>query len=84
MPLPWLPILSHIEPRALRHKAAVDRLMTKATVHHAWHLVNDLLHPPQHWLTSRMPQWSDMEPVDIISQWCDDWSLASVVNCDLF
>ena len=34
-------------------------------------------------LTSRVPRWSDMEPVDIISQWCDDWSSASVVNCDL-
>ena len=30
-----------------------------------------------------MPLWSDMQPLDITSQWCDDWSSASVVNCDL-
>jgi len=48
------------------------------------YLSNDLLHPPQHWLTSCTPLWSDdMQPLDITSQWCDDWSLASVVNCDL-
>ena len=47
-PLPWLPDLSHIESPALRCKAAVDRLVAKATVHHAWPLNSDLLHPPQH------------------------------------
>ena len=30
-----------------------------------------------------MPLWSDMEPVDITSQWQDDSSLASVANRDL-
>jgi len=29
-----------------------------------------------------MPLWFDMEPVYIISQWCDDWSSAAVVICD--
>jgi len=67
--------------RALRCKAAVDGLVVKVTVQ--WPLNNDLLHPPQHWLTSHMPLWSDTERVDIISQWHDDWSSASVVNCDL-
>ena len=32
-PSPWLPVLSHIEPPALRGKAAVDELVAKATVH---------------------------------------------------
>jgi len=51
-PLPWLPVLSHIEPAALRRKAAVDGLVAKATARHAWPLNNDLIHPPQHQLTS--------------------------------
>jgi len=75
--------LSCIEPSSLRHKAAVDRLVAKATVHYAWPLNNDLLHPSQHWLTLRKPLRSDLKPVDIISQWRDDWSSASVVICDL-
>jgi len=83
MPLPWLPVLSYIEPPALRCKPAVNRLVAKATVQHARPLNNDLIHPPQHRLTLRTPLWFDMEPVDIISQWHDDWSSASVVNCDL-
>jgi len=66
-PLPWLPVLNHTEPPALRCKAAVDGLVAKATVHHAWLLSNDLLHPLQHQLTLHMPLWSDMEPHDIIS-----------------
>jgi len=82
-PFTWLHVLSHIEPSALRHKAAVDGLVAKATVQHARPLNNDLLHPPQHRLTSCTPLWSDMEPVDVISQWSDDWSSAPVVNCDL-
>jgi len=38
---------------------------------------------PQHWLTLHTPLWFDMEPVNVISQWHDDWTSASVVNCDL-
>jgi len=76
-------VLSHIEPPALRRKAAVDGLVAKSTVYRAWRPNNDLLHPPQHRLTLHTPLWSDMEPVVIISQWHHDWSSASVVNCDL-
>ena len=43
---------------SLRPEAAVDRLVAKATVQHAWSLNNDLLHPPQHRLTLCMPLWS--------------------------
>ena len=82
-PLPWLPVLNHTEPPVLRCKAAVDGLVATATVHHSWLLSNDLLHPLQHQLTSHMPLWSDMEPVDIISEWRNDWSSVSVVNGDL-
>jgi len=38
--LPWLPVLSHTEPPAFRHKAAVDGLVAKATVHHTTTLAN--------------------------------------------
>jgi len=34
MRLPCLPVLSHIEPPVLRHRAAVDRRVAKATAHH--------------------------------------------------
>jgi len=66
-PLPWLPVLSHIEPPASRRKAAVDRLVAKATVYHAWRLNNDLLHPPQHRPTPLpwLPVLSHIEPLSL-------------------
>ena len=36
------------------------------------------IHPPR--LASRRPIWSDMTPVDTVTQWREDWSSASVVN----
>ena len=89
--LKWVNILSnffhrgmvswHIEPPALRCKA-VDGLVARATVYHAWPLNNGLLHPSQHWLTLRMPLvWHGASGHHF--KWHDDWSLASVVNCDL-
>ena len=31
-------------------------------------------------LTTRKPLWSDTSPVDVTSQWHDDWKSASVVT----
>jgi len=31
-PLPWLPVLSNIEPPPLRHRATVDKLIEKGTL----------------------------------------------------
>jgi len=35
-PLPWLPVLSNIEPPALRRKAATDKLVEKIVKHDSW------------------------------------------------
>jgi len=35
-PLPWLPVLSNIEPPALRRKAATDKLVEKIFKHDSW------------------------------------------------
>jgi len=35
-PLPWLPVLSNIEPPALRRKAATDKLVEKIIKHDSW------------------------------------------------
>ena len=35
-PLPWLPVLSNIEPPALRRKAATDKLVEKNRQHDSW------------------------------------------------
>ena len=82
-PLPWLPVLSNIEPPPLRRKAAVDKLISKATDNTNWGLHNDITHPPRHRLTSRHPLWSDMKPIDTHDQWQEDWQTASVVNNQL-
>ena len=34
--LPWLPVLSNIEPPALRKKAATDKLVQKIVKHDSW------------------------------------------------
>jgi len=54
-PLPWLPVLSNIEPPALRRKAATDKLVEKIIKHDSWPVQPDILNPPLLRLTSRKP-----------------------------
>ena len=42
-PLPWLPVLSDIEPPALRRKAATDKLVKKIVKHESWPIQPDIL-----------------------------------------
>ena len=67
-PLPWLPVLSNIEPPALRRKAATDKLVEKIVKHQSWTIQPDILSPPLLRLTSRKPLWLDLQPVDIKSR----------------
>ena len=79
-PLPWLPVLANIEPPALRRKAAVDKLLTKAATHEEWGLHGDVLNPPAYRLSSRHPLWLNMQPLDITTRWREEWESALVVN----
>jgi len=45
-PLPWLPVLSNIEPPALRRKAATDKLVDKIVKHDSWPIQPDIVNPP--------------------------------------
>jgi len=45
-PLPWLPVLSNIEPPALRRKAVTDKLVVKIVKHDRWPIQPDILSPP--------------------------------------
>jgi len=54
-PLPWLPVLSNIEPPALRRKVATDNLVEKIVKHDSWPIQPDILNPPLLRLTSRKP-----------------------------
>ena len=82
-PLPWLPVLSNIEPPALRRKAATDKLVEKIVKHDSWPIQPDILNPPLLRLTSRKPLWLDLQPVDIKSRWRHNWKSAQVVNSHL-
>jgi len=66
-PLPWLPVLSNIEPPALRRKAATEKLVQKIVKHDSWPIQPDIFNPPLLRLTSRKPLWLDLQPVDIKS-----------------
>ena len=44
-PFPWLPVLSNIEPPALRRKAATDKLVEKIVKHDSWPIQPDILNP---------------------------------------
>ena len=81
--LPWLPVLSNIEPPALRRKAATDKLVEKIVKHDSWPIQPDILSPPLLRLTSRKPLWLDLQPVDIKSRWMHNWKSAQVVNSHL-
>ena len=82
-PLPWLPVLSNIEPPVLRRKAATDKLVEKIVKHDSWAIQPDILSPPLLRLTSRKPLWLDLQPVDINSRWRHNWKSAQVVNSHL-
>jgi len=82
-PLPWLPVLSNIEPPALRRKAAIDELVEKIVKHDSWPIQPDILNPSLLRLTSRKPLWLDLQPVDIKSRWRHNWKSAQVVNSHL-
>ena len=82
-PLPWLLVLSNIEPPALRRNAATDKLVEKIVKHDSWPIQPDILCPPLLRLTSRKPLWLDLQPVDIKSRWRHNWKSAQVVNSHL-
>jgi len=82
-PLPWLPVLSNIEPLALQRKAATDKLVEKIVKHDSWPIQPDILSSPLLRLTSRKPLWLDLQPLDIKSQWRHNWKSAQVVNSHL-
>ena len=60
-PLPWLPVLSSIEPPALRGRAAADKLVEKIVKHDSWPIPPDILNPPLLRLTSRKPLLLDLQ-----------------------
>jgi len=62
-PLPWLPVLSNIEPPALWRNSATDRLVEKIVKHDSWPIQPDILSPPLLQLTSRKPLWLDLAQV---------------------
>ena len=59
-PLPWLPVLSNIEPPALRRKVATDKLVEKIVKRDSWPIQPDILSPPLLRLTSRKPLLYDI------------------------
>ena len=79
-PLPWLSVLSNIEPPALRRKAATDKLVEKIVKHDSWPIQPDILSSPLLRLTSSKPLWLNLQPVDIKSRWRHSWKSAQVVN----
>jgi len=82
-PLPWLPVLSNIEPPVLRRKAVADKLVEKIVKHDSWPIQPDILSPPLLRLTSWKPLWLDLQTVDIKSRWRHNWKSAQVVKSRL-
>jgi len=80
-PLPWLQVLSNIEPPAIWRKAALYleyKLMEKIVNYDSWPIQPDILSPP-----SRKPLWLDLQPLVIKSRWRHNWKSAQVVNSHL-
>jgi len=83
-PLPWLPVLTNIEPPARRRRAATGKLLTQAECHSELPLYDDVFHAPLLRLKSRKPLWRDPETIDVTNRWRDDWqSATTVVNSSL-
>jgi len=82
-PLPWLPLLSNVEPPALQRKADTDKLVEKIVKYDSWPIQPDILNPSLLWLTSRKLLWLELQPVNIKSRWSHNWKSAQVVNSHL-
>ena len=52
-PLPWLPVLTNIEPPALHRKSATDKLVEKIIAHDNWSIHSDITNPPRSCLPSK-------------------------------
>ena len=68
IPLQWLPVLSNIEPPALRRKAATDKLVEKIVKHDSWRIQPDILNSLLPRLTSTKLLWMDLQPTGIKSR----------------
>jgi len=82
-PLPCLPDLANTELPALRHKAAVDRLIEKTALQKNWPLHKYVFYPSCNCLPSSKPLWTDTHPIDVTIQWQDDWKSALVVDSSI-
>jgi len=82
-PLPWLQVLSNIEPPALWRKAATDELVEKIVKRDSWPIQPDIFNPSLLRITSRKPLWLDLQPFDIKSRWRHNWKSAQVDNSHL-
>jgi len=78
--LSWLPVLSNVAPPSLHRKAATDNMLQIIEAHPNWPVYADIFEHSRPRLASRRPIWSDMTSVNTITQWREDWSLASVVS----
>ena len=67
-------------PPSLRRKAATGNVLRIIEAHPHWPVHADVFQHPHPQLASRRPIWSDMTPVNTITQWREDWSSASVVD----
>jgi len=78
-----LPVLSGIEPPALRGRAAAGGLVERVVGRDSWPVQPDILGPPLLRLASGGPLWLDLRPVDIKGRWGHGWSSARVVGSRL-
>ena len=70
-PLPWLPVLSNIEPPVLRRKPATDKLVEKIVKHDSWPIQPDILNPPLLRLTSDENKVIRIAKCDVFSGVCE-------------
>ena len=64
-PLPWLPVLTNIEPPALQCRAATDKLITQAECHRDWSLYDDVFH-----ISSTSPGIAQTTVDEFADNWC--------------
>ena len=71
-----LPVPSNIASPNLRRQSAVDKILCKIVNHQDWPVRADVFSHASQRLSSRHPIWLDLSPVDMNSQWKEDWQSA--------
>ena len=73
-------MLANILPPNLHYRVVVDKVLANIDSHLLCQVHDDVFNHLHHGLSSQRPICSALSPVDVNTQWSEDWLSTSVAN----